>query len=181
VGFPPLRFEEDVKAIWDGLSRGTIHVLASDHAPYSKEMKLDPSLDITNPRPGVSNLQVMFPLLYSEGVRGGKITLEQFVALTSTNAAKLFGLFPRKGTVAVGSDADLVLWDPDETRTIRIQDMLSRSDFTVYEGMEVTGWPKVTILRGEVVYHKRQVLGKPGFGKVLLREKFQPLSLGGKG
>lgn len=180
VGFPPLRFEGDVKAMWDGLSRGTIHVLASDHAPYTKKMKLDPSLDITKPRPGVSNLQVMFPMLYSEGVRGGKITLEKFVALSSTNAAKLFGLFPRKGTIAVGSDADLVLWDPDETRTIRVQDMFSRSDFSIYEGIEVTGWPKVTILRGEVVYQKGRILGKPGFGEILLREKYQPLSLGEK-
>src|SRR5207248_7799596 len=97
------------------------------------------------------------PLLYSEGVRTGRISLEKFVAVTSTNPAKLFGLYPRKGTIAVGSDADLVIWDPSLKRTIRDEDELSNARFSVFAGWEVTGWPIVTIRRGEVVYQNGKI------------------------
>ena len=126
-------------------------------------------------------------MLYSEGVRTKRITLERFVAVTATNPAKLFGLYPRKGTVAVGSDADLALWDPNETRTIRDEDMLSRSGFSVYAGWEVTGWPRITIRRGEVVYEDGKVTGKAGSGQLVPRQRWQrptpviPLSRGFRG
>ena len=117
-----------------GLPTERIHVVGTDHVAYTREEKLDPSQTVAQHRAGMSNLQVMFPMLYSDGVRSGRITLERFVEVTSTNPAKLFGLYPRKGTVAVGSDADLVLWDPDETRTIRDEDMFSGSGYSVHAG-----------------------------------------------
>ena len=122
----------------------------------------------------MNNLQVMRPMLYSDGVRTGRITVEQFVALTATNPAKLFGLYPAKGTIAVGADADLVIWDPDETRTIRDEDALSNTGFSIHAGREVTGWPIVTIRRGEVVYENDRVTGRAGSGRLAPRRRWQP-------
>ncbi|HYI16452.1 MAG TPA: amidohydrolase family protein [Thermomicrobiales bacterium] len=169
VGQPPLREESDRLALWDGLRSGSIHTICTDHAPWTLEHKLDPSLHVGNLRPGVENLQTMLPMLYDEGVRGGKITLEQLVALTSTNVAKLFGLYPRKGTLAVGSDADLVLWDLDERRVIRNEDMLSRAGHSIYDGLEIRGWPVTTIRRGEVVFETGTITGTAGSGILLRR------------
>jgi dihydropyrimidinase len=175
IGQPPLRTTEDVNYLWDGLAEGFIHTIGTDHAPWTREQKMDPSHDLTNLRPGVNNLQVMLPLLYSEGVVKNRISVGQFVSLTSTNPAKLFGLYPQKGTIEIGSDADLVLWDKQLTRVIQGEDMFSRAGFSIYEGMEVTGWPIITIRRGEVVYQKGQITAKPGSGRILKRSKFRPL------
>ncbi|MGA9348794.1 MAG: amidohydrolase family protein [Anaerolineae bacterium] len=176
VGQPPLRETQDVAALWEGLGKGTIHTVATDHAPWTREQKLDPSLNVANLRPGVSNLQVMLPMLYSDGVLKGKISLGQFVALTSTNAARLFGLYPRKGTIAVGSDADLVLWDPTESRVIRGAEQFSRAGFSIYEGMEVTGWPRITIRRGQVVYEDGRIIAQPGSGQLVQCGRLQRLN-----
>ncbi|MBN1314089.1 MAG: amidohydrolase family protein [Anaerolineales bacterium] len=126
---------------------------------------------ITDVRPGVADLQTMLPTLYSEGVRTGRIILGQFVRVTSTNAAKLFGLFPRKGAIAVGSDADLVILDPHLTRTIENSMLLSNSDYSPFEGWHITCWRVTTIRRGEIVYRDGEILGKPGSGKVISRGK----------
>ncbi len=173
VGQPPLREKKDQDALWEGIASGTVHVVGTDHVALTKEEKLDPSQTVASHRPGMNNLQVIRPMLYSEGVRTGRITEEQFVAVTATNAAKLFGLYPRKGTIAVGSDADLVLWDPDETRTIRDEDMLSGTGFSIYAGWEVTGWPRMTIRRGEVVYENGRVTAQPSSGELLRRGRWQ--------
>jgi dihydropyrimidinase len=169
IGQPPLRTAEDVETLWGALSSGAVDTIATDHAPWTLDQKLDPSLTFERHRPGVNNLQVMLPMLFSEGVRKGRISLERFVAVTSTNAARLFGLYPRKGTIRVGSDADLVVWDPKKSKTIRRQDILSKAGFSIYEGTEVVGWPKVTLRRGEVVYCEDQVVGRPGTGKLIDR------------
>ena len=173
VGQPPLREQRDVDALWDGIARGTVHVVATDHVAYTREQKLDPSQNVVQHRAGMSNLQVMLPMLYSEGVRDGRITLERFVEVTAANPAKLFGLYPRKGTIAVGSDADLVLWNPHETRTIRDEDMLSGSGYSVHAGRVVTGWPTLTMRRGEVVYRDGEVLGAPGSGELTRRDPWR--------
>lgn len=175
VGQPPLRDESDRIALWNGLAAGSIHTICTDHAPWTLEHKLDPRLDVGNLRPGVENLQTMLPMLLSAGVRPGLITLERLVELTSTNVAKLFGLYPRKGTIAVGSDADLVLWDLEDTRTIRSEDMLSRAGHSIYDGRTVTGWPRVTIRRGEVVYQSGRVEGAPGSGQLIPRQRMRAL------
>jgi len=117
VGQPPLREQRDVDALWAGLRQGVINTVCTDHAPWSLEAGLDPSLSITNLRPGVENLQMLLPMLYSEGVRRGRISLSRLIEVTSTNAARLFGLYQHKGTLAVGSDADITVLDPDH-RTV---------------------------------------------------------------
>jgi len=170
VGFPPIRAASDRDALWEGLANGIVDTVATDHAPWAREQKLDPTLTIETPRPGVNNLQVMLPMLFSEGVGQKRLSLERFVAVTSTNAAKLFGLYPQKGTIAVGSDADLVLWDPAETRIIRDEDMLSNTGFSLYSGTEVTGWPQMTLRRGAVVYQDGTVRAELGSGRLVKRK-----------
>ncbi|MCY4626180.1 MAG: amidohydrolase family protein [Acidobacteria bacterium] len=173
VGQPPLRGQRDQDALWAGIASGSVHVLGTDHVAYRRDEKMDPSQTITRHRAGLNNLQVVRPMLYSEGVVQGRISEERFVAVTSTNAAKLFGLYPRKGAIAVGSDADIVLWDPDETRTIRDENMFSGAGFSVYSGWEVTGWPVTTLRRGEVVYEDGEILAGAGSGELLHRGRWQ--------
>jgi dihydropyrimidinase len=173
IGQPPLREKQDQDALWKGISDGTIHVVGTDHVAHTKEMKLDPSQTVADHHAGMSNLQLLRPMLWWEGVRKGRITEQRFVAVTATNPAKLFGLYPRKGTIAVGSDGDLVLWDPNETRTVRDQDMFSGTGYSVYAGWEVTGWPTMTIRRGEVVYEKGRITAKAGSGTLLHRGRWE--------
>ena len=173
VGQPPIRSAADQEALWAGIVAGTVDTVASDHAPWTRAEKLDAANTIRHPRPGVNNLQVMLPMLFSEGVRGGRISAERFVAVTSTNAAKLFGLYPRKGTIAPGSDADLVVWDVEETRTIRDADALSKTGFSIFAGTEVTGWPRMTIRRGSVVYEDGAVIAEAGSGKLIPRDPIE--------
>ena len=173
VGQPPLREQRDQDALWAGIASGSVHVLGTDHVAYLREEKLDPSQTISRHRAGLNNLQVVRPMLWSEGVVQGRISEERFVAVTSTNAAKLFGLYPRKGTIAVGSDADIVLWDPAETRTIRDDEMFSGAGFSVYSGWEVTGWPVMTLRRGEVVYEDGEIQAGAGGGELLRRGRWQ--------
>ena len=168
VGQPPVRGASDVAAMWAGLAQGLVDTLCTDHAPWSLQAKLDPELSIERLRPGVENLQLMLPMLYSEGVRTGRISLRRMVELTSGNAARLFGLYPRKGAIAVGSDADLVVFDPHLERTVTASMLHSNADYSVYEGWPVTGWPILTLRRGEIVFRDDQVLGQPGSGRVLV-------------
>ena len=172
VGQPPLRSRDDVEAMWAGILDGSIDFIATDHAPWTRAQKLDPELSITRVRPGVSNLQHMLPMFYSEGVRGRRMPLERFVATTSTNAARRFGLYPRKGVIAEGSDADVVIWDPELRGVVRGEDDLSNSDYSVYEGWQVTGWPLMTIRRGEIVAMGTSVTGVPGSGQLARRDRW---------
>jgi dihydropyrimidinase len=169
AGAPPLRDAADVERLWNALRFGDVDTLATDHAPWMLADKLDPAQTAMELRQGVADLETCLPMLFSEGVRTGRVSLEQFVAVTSTNPAKLFGLYPRKGTIAVGGDADLVLWNPEETRTIDGAAMHSRADFSPYDGREITGWPVLTISRGEIVAEDGAVLARPGRGELLKR------------
>lgn len=175
IGQPPLREQSDVDALWRGIQQGVLHTVCTDHAPWSLAAKLDPSLTITHLRPGAENLQTMLPMLYSEGVRTGRISLGRFVEVTSTNAAKLFGLYPRKGVIAVGSDADIAIFDPELTRTVTADMLKSNADYSVYEGWSVTGWPILTLRRGEVVFRDDTVVGSPGSGELVRRGATQAL------
>ena len=165
VGQPPLRSQGDVEAMWRGLADGRITFLTTDHAPWMREQKMDTALDVGRLRPGVSDLRFMLPLLYSEGVRKGRISEERFVEVVSTGAARTFGLYPERGVVREGSLADLVVFDPELERTASANDDPSRSDYTPFEGWAVTGWPVTTIRRGEVVYEDGRVTGQPGTGR----------------
>ncbi len=169
TGAPPLRGTVDVDAMWAGLQFGNIDTLATDHAPWMLADKLDPEQDIGELRQGVADLETCLPMLFSSGVNTGRLSLEQFVAVTSTNPAKLFGLYPSKGTIEVGADADLVVWDPSAQRVIDGSAMHSRSDFSPYDGWTVTGWPRWTISRGEVVAEGHRVTATPGRGQLVKR------------
>jgi dihydropyrimidinase len=117
----------------------------------------------------------MLPMYFSEGVRTGRVTLERFVETTSTDPAKIFGLFPRKGIIQKGSYADVVMWDPVLTKTIRNSDSYSKAGFSIYDGWKVTGWPILTVRRGEIVFEEGEMKGVPGSGRLLRRVPWKPL------
>ena len=149
-------------------------VFSSDHAPYRYDdpegkLKAGPNAHFKQIANGVPGLEVRLPLLFSEGVMKGRIDLQTFVAMTATNAAKLYGLHPRKGTIAVGSDADLVLWDPEKIVTLEHAMLHDRCDYTPYEGRTFTGWPVTTLSRGEILWHEGKVHAQPGRGTFLPR------------
>jgi dihydropyrimidinase len=171
VGAPPLREQSDREALWAGLAGGDVDTVCSDHAPWTLQAKLDPELNVVTARQGVADLETLMPMLYSEGVVTGRITLDQFVALTAANAARIFGLYPRKGAIAVGSDADIALWDPGHRRTIDGAHMQSRSGYSVYDGWRVQGWPRFVIRRGQVAFADGQITARPGDGEWLPRNR----------
>ena len=175
---PPPRDKADQDAIWRGLTNGTFQVFSSDHAPYrydkSGKFNAGPNPTFKKIANGVPGLEVRMPLLFSEGVRKGRLSLNEFVALTSTNPAKIYGLHPRKGTIAVGSDADLALWDPDWARTITLAMLHDNMDYTPYEGRQVTGWPRIVISRGRVIVENETLFADRGSGQFLERSPLDP-------
>ncbi|MEM7326905.1 MAG: amidohydrolase family protein [Actinomycetota bacterium] len=173
VGAPPLRTDADRDALWAGLADGTVSTVCTDHAPWTLEQKLDPSLTAATLRHGMAELETMLPVLWSEGVATGRISVARFVELTSTRSAKLFGMYPRKGTIAPGSDADLVVWDPNATRIVDGSSMHSNAGYSPYDGWTVTGWPELTISRGEIIARGNDVTGAPGRGRTVLRARFR--------
>ena len=173
LGGPPLRDKWDQDKLWEGIAKGTVHTIGTDHSGYSKAAKLDPTQTLANKRMGLANLQEYLPMIFSDGVVKERITLEQFAAVTSTNAAKLFGLYPRKGALRVGSDADIVIWDPKMKKAIKDEDMFSNAKYSTYAGFMVTGWPKTTVRRGEVVFDNGKIVAKPGSGKFVPGARFK--------
>ena len=176
VGAPPLRDQSDRDALWRGLAAGEVDTVCSDHAPWTLAAKLDPALDVVTARQGVADLETLMPMLFSEGVAAGRIPLDRFVELTSANAARLFGLYPRKGAIAVGSDADLALWDPRERRVIDGSRMQSRAGYSVYDGWTVQGWPRFVIRRGQLVLADGTCTAQPGQGQWVRRDRSGPPS-----
>jgi len=169
VGAPPLREQSDREALWAGLAAGDVDTLCSDHAPWTLDAKLDPALNVATARQGVADLETLMPMLYCEGVAAGRISLDRFVALTSANAARIFGLYPRKGVIAAGSDADIALWDPGLRRAIDGARMQSLSGYSVYDGWQVQGWPRFVVRRGQLVLADGQITARPGDGEWLRR------------
>src|SRR6202165_2003968 len=169
---PPLRSDADREALWLGLERRELQVVSTDHAPFNfkgqKEMGLHDFTKIPNGLPGVEH-RVM--LMY-DAVRTGKLGIHHFVDLLCTMPAKLFGLFPRKGTIAPGSDADLVIFDPERAMTISAANQHQRVDYTPYEGMPVQGVPDTVLLRGGVIVEEGQYVGGEGGGQFLARKTF---------
>jgi dihydropyrimidinase len=169
---PPPRDASNQQVIWDGLADGLFTVLSSDHAPFNYEDPAGKKLGGGEPAfpyipNGIPGLETRLALLFSEGVLAGRLTIQQFVALTSTNAAKLYGLYPRKGTIAIGSDADLVIWNVGERFPIRNSALHHAVDYTPYEGIEVSAWPAMTLARGKVVWDGKDFLGRAGDGEFL--------------
>jgi dihydropyrimidinase len=169
VGAPPLREASDREALWAGLAAGDVDTVCSDHAPWTLDAKLDPALNAVTARQGVADLETLMPMLYSEGVLAGRLSLDRFVALTSANAARIFGLYPRKGAIAVGSDADIALWDPGHRRTIDGTRMQSLAGYSVYDGWQVQGWPRFVLRRGHLVLADGEITARPGTGQWLRR------------
>ena len=121
---------------------------------------------------GMAGFETMVPMLYSQGVLKNRLNINRMVEVTATNPAKIFGLYPRKGTISVGSDADIVVFDPSYKKVIRSEEMHSAADWDPYEGWEVTGWPRITLSRGEVVFENGKIIGQAGRGQLLKRDKF---------
>jgi dihydropyrimidinase len=181
---PPMRTEQDNHALWRGLTEGVIQVMATDHCPFfyngakaieyegtqiaipGKELGLDDFTKIPNGLPGVGD---RMPILWTYGVGKGHITPNQFVALTSTNAARIFGLYPRKGALAQGSEADIVVWDPEKKLSYGVAHAHHRTDYNLYEGWEVVGFPEKVFLRGNLIVDGDRWLGKRGMGRFLRR------------
>jgi dihydropyrimidinase len=182
---PPMRNVEDNNRLWRGLADGTIQTVGTDHCPFyfdgtkpieyegrqiaipGKELGKNDFTKIPNGLPGVGD---RLPVLWTYGVRSGHITPNQFVALTSTNPAKIFGLYPRKGTLLPGSDADIVIWDPELRLTYGTAWSQQRTDYNLYEGWELVGFPEKVYLRGHLLVDQGYWHGRAGLGEYLYRK-----------
>jgi dihydropyrimidinase len=173
---PPLRAQADLDALWQGLANDQLQVVSTDHCPFcmkgQKELGRTDFSRIPNGAPGVES---RLSLMYDGGVRTGRLSLNRFVELVATNPARLMGLYPRKGTIAVGSDADIVVFDPSKTTIISASTHHSRVDYSLYEGREVTGVPVTVLLRGTPVIDEGKLVGQRGAGQFVKRAQFQTI------
>ena len=187
---PPMRTAQDNARLWEGLSEGILQTIGTDHCPFfydgtqpilyegreiaipGKELGKDDFTKIPNGLPGIED---RLPVLWTTGVRAGKITPNQFVAYNSTNPAKIFGLYPRKGALLSGSDADIAIWDPQKKVTYGVAVAHQRTDYNLYEGWELTGMPEKVFLRGKLIVDGEKWLGKAGDGLFLKREEGEVL------
>jgi dihydropyrimidinase len=187
---PPMRTAQDNARLWEGLSEGILQTIGTDHCPFfydgtkpivyegreiaipGKELGKDDFTKIPNGLPGIED---RLPVLWTSGVRSGRITPNQFVAYNSTNPAKIFGLYPRKGALLAGSDADIVIWDPEKKVTYGAAVAHQRTDYNLYEGWELTGMPEKVFLRGKLIVDGEKWLGKAGDGQFLKREEGEVL------
>lgn len=168
---PPLREKKDIAALWGAIDQGTVQVVATDHCPFTMEQKAMGKDDFSKIPNGHPAIEHRMELLFSEGVNKKRITLNKFVEVTATNPAKIFGMFPRKGTIGIGSDADIILLDPNEKHTLSAKTHHMNTDYSGYEGMELTGKVKTTILRGQLAVHNGEVKIKKGYGTFVKRNK----------
>ncbi|MCS3744278.1 MULTISPECIES: dihydropyrimidinase [unclassified Rhizobium] len=171
---PPPRDKESQEACWEGLQNGTFELFSSDHCPF----RYDDDSGKLNEKGkrhfrwipnGIPGVETRLPILFSEGVSKGRIDINRFVALSSTNHAKQYGLYPQKGTIAIGSDADIALWDPQKQVTITNDILHHGADYTPYQSLEVVGWPVLTMLRGRSIIREGAVQGTLGQGQYLRR------------
>ena len=168
---PPLREKKDQAALWGAIEQGSIQVVATDHCPFMMAQKAMGSADFSKIPNGHPAIEHRMELLFSEGVNKKRISLNKFVEVTATNPAKIFGMFPRKGTIGIGSDADIVILDPNEKHTLSAKTHHMNVDYSGYEGMQLTGKVKTVILRGQVAIDKGEVKIKKGYGQFIKRNK----------
>jgi len=166
--YPSLKHADDTRRLWEGLQRGWLSTVATDGGSFPRAWKQH-GTTIFDAVGGHAGVETRLPITYSEGVVKRGISLERFVELTSTNAAKLFGLYPRKGVIALGSDADIVVFDPSVRRVLQHED-LHDADYSIWDGWEVQGWPGVVILRGKVVVQGNEFRGKVSDGRRVPRK-----------
>jgi dihydropyrimidinase len=168
---PPLREKKDQAALWAGINQGSVLVVATDHCPFRWEQKKMGEKDFSKIPNGHPAIEHRMELLFSEGVLKDRISLNKYVEVTSTNAAKLFGMYPKKGTIGIGVDADLVIFDPNEKHTISAKTHHMNVDYSAYEGWEVTGKCETVILRGSIAVDSGKVLISRGYGQFVKRNK----------
>lgn len=168
---PPLREKKDQEALWAGINQGTVLVVATDHCPFKWEQKKMGEKDFSKIPNGHPAIEHRMELLFSEGVNKGRISLNKYVEVSSTNSAKLFGMYPKKGTIGIGSDADLIIFDPNQKHKISVNSHHMNVDYSAYEGWELTGKCKTTILRGQVAVDNGKVRINKGYGQFVKRNK----------
>jgi len=171
---PPFRDRTNQDDLWNGLRAGSLQVVATDHCAFTTEQKRSGRGDFTKIPNGTGGLEDRMPVLWTRGVGAGRLTMNEFVAVTSTNIARILNLYPRKGAIAVGADADIVVWDPKATKTISAATQHSAIDYNVFEGIAVEGLPRTTLSRGEVACHDGKVSAEPGRGRFVPRQPFTP-------
>jgi dihydropyrimidinase len=166
---PPFRTQEHRDALWRGLQSGNLHTTATDHCVFCASQKAMGRDDFSRIPNGCGGVEDRMAILWDQGVNTGRLTPNEFVRVTSTHAAQIFNLYPRKGVVAVGADADLVVWDPQATRTISVKTHHQKVDFNVFEGMTVRGVPSHTVSQGELAWANGELRAQRGVGRYLER------------
>jgi dihydropyrimidinase len=174
---PPLRARETQEALWAGLARGDLQVVATDHCPFLLSQKAHGRNDFSRIPNGAPGIEHRMTLLFDAGVRGGRFPVETFVEITSSAPARIFGLYPKKGVIAEGSDADILVFDAAGTTTISAATHHMRVDYNPYEGRILAGAIDLVLARGEVIVKGGQFVGTPGRGQFLKRAPFTGLSL----
>jgi dihydropyrimidinase len=170
---PPFRSKDHQASLWAGLQAGSLQVVATDHAAFTTDQKRMGVSGFPSIPNGTGGLEERMPLLWTHGVETGRLTPNEFVAVTSTNIAKILNIYPRKGALVEGADADIVVWDPGLGRTLSAATQKSVLDYSVFEGMKVTGLPRATLSRGEVVWAEGQnSQPQPGRGRFVPRPAF---------
>ncbi len=172
---PPLREPKDQETLWAGINQGLVQVVATDHCPFLWEQKMMGKDDFSKIPNGHPAIEHRMELLFSEGVNKGRISLSKFVEVSATNAAKIFGMYPKKGTIAIGSDADIVIFDPNEEHTISHKSHHMNADYSSYEGWEVKGKTKQVIMRGKLAIDNGKVLIDKGYGEYVKRVPFSKI------
>jgi dihydropyrimidinase len=171
---PPLRERANLDILWRALAAGDVDTIGTDHCPFyfvgQKDRGRGDFSKIPNGLPGI---ETRLPLLYHEGVNQGRISVNRFVELVATNPAKLFGLYPQKGTIAIGSDADLVVWDPGKEMPLTVENLHMNVDYSPYEQVTVRGYPELVLARGKVIVEKNRFVGERGAGRFLPRRSFR--------
>ena len=167
---PPFRHKQHQEDLWSGLVDGSLQVVATDHCAFNTKQKRMGAKDFTQIPNGTGGVEDRMAVLWKHGVTTGRLTPNEFVAVTSTNSAKIINAYPRKGSLHEGSDADIVVWDPKATKVVRAAKQFSALDYNVFEGFKLTGLPRETILRGKVAYSKGKILARRGQGKWIARK-----------
>ena len=173
---PPFRSREHQKALWQGLQGGNLHTTATDHCTFCAEQKAAGRNDFTKIPNGCGGVEDRMAVIWDEGVNSGKLTPSEFVRVTSANAAQIFNIYPRKGLIAAGSDADIVVWDPEGSRTISAKTQFAKGGFNVFEGRTVKGIPSTTVAAGKVVFHRGDLRAVEGAGRHIDRPAFAPVT-----
>ncbi|WPE21053.1 dihydropyrimidinase [Shinella zoogloeoides] len=169
---PPFRNRQHQDSLWAGLASGSLQVVATDHCAFTTEQKRTGIGDFRKIPNGTGGLEDRMPMLWTHGVNTGRLTMNEFVAVTSTNIAKILNVYPRKGAILVGADADIVIWDPKRSKTISAKNQQSSIEYNVFEGKEVTGLPRYTLTRGVVAVEESTVKTREGHGQFVRREPF---------